>query len=103
MFDICHPGTIEVVCSLDWSYAQTSAWMSTLIPVRYQKRVVTAPSIESVRVAAAALPLKQAESLWLVDVCGCDYAQAAAEAGADERTIANRVRRARQSIHKITK
>jgi predicted DNA-binding protein (UPF0251 family) len=44
------------------------------------------------------LPFRQAKSLWLVDVCGCSYDQAAAEMRIDRADLAASVAAGRTSI-----
>lgn len=54
----------------------------------------------SIRTAASQLPIREAEAIWLVDVCGCSYTQAAAEARTSPQTIACLVSRARPAIRR---
>ncbi len=50
--------------------------------------------------AADRLPLDQAHALWLVDVCGLPYAQAANETGITPKRFAKRLHAARSTIRK---
>ncbi|NNF63098.1 MAG: sigma-70 family RNA polymerase sigma factor [Acidimicrobiia bacterium] len=54
----------------------------------------------SIRTAASELPIREAEAIWLVDVCGCTYAQAAEEARTSPQTISSLVSRARPAIRR---
>lgn len=52
----------------------------------------------TVRQAAAGLPIDQAKAVWLVDVCGYRYSEAAASVGVNRIEMAERINAARQSI-----
>lgn len=54
----------------------------------------------SVRAAAGELPFPQAQALWLVDVCGCSYAEAAAEARTTRESILCRVAGGREALRR---
>ena len=51
-----------------------------------------------VRVSSGELCFEQAQALWLVDVCGCSYDEAALEARTGRQQIASRVAGGRQLI-----
>lgn len=53
---------------------------------------------KAVRTAASDLAYEQAQAVWLVDVCGCDYEHAAAETQSSKREVADRVRAGRHQI-----
>lgn len=53
---------------------------------------------QRVRTAAAELPLDQARAVWLVDVCGYRYAQAADALAIDSSEVAARLAAGRQTI-----
>lgn len=53
---------------------------------------------DSVLASADRLPFLLAESLWLVDVCGLSYAEAAAEIGVPRDAVADRLHKARSEI-----
>jgi DNA-directed RNA polymerase specialized sigma24 family protein len=55
---------------------------------------------QSVRAAAGELPFPQAQALWLVDVCGCSYAEAAAEARTTREGIVRRVASGREALRR---
>ena len=55
-------------------------------------------SAGAVLAAVDTLPIDQAHALWLVDVFGCSYLQAAIETGADELATAQRVRSGRETV-----
>ena len=104
--ELCHLGLIEIGCLLDASWLQTSAWASTAIPRRRRTAPPTPSPAEhetfdaAVRHATDRLPLDQAHALWLVDVCGLTYAQAAAETGTNPKRFAKRLHTARTTIRK---
>ena len=52
------------------------------------------------RHATDRLPLDQAHALWLVDVCGLTYAEAAAETGITPKRFAKGLHTARTTIRK---
>ena len=52
------------------------------------------------RHATDRLPPDQARALWLVDVCGLTYAQAAVETATTPKRFANRLHTARTTIRK---
>lgn len=52
----------------------------------------------AVRAAVCNLPFTQARALWLVETCGCTYAQVAAETGADRQSVARDISDARTAI-----
>ena len=51
-----------------------------------------------VRGAVAAMPFEQAQALWLVDVCGCGYDQAAQEVLTTRTVLGERVAQGRRFI-----
>lgn len=53
---------------------------------------------QQVRMAAAELPIDQARAIWLVDVCGCRYDDAAAALQIDRDDLAARVAMGRRAI-----
>jgi len=85
--ELCHLGLIEIGCLLDASWLRNSAWASTAFPQRCGTAPPTPSPVEAETFDAAVhhatdqLPLDQAQALWLVDVFGLTYAQAAAETG----------------------
>lgn len=56
------------------------------------------PTAEEIRAATGVLTAKQACAVWLVDVCGLDYAQAGEVAGMSRGQIRRHVATARQSM-----
>ena len=104
--ELCHLGLIDLGCLLDASWLQTSAWASTAFP---QRRRTAQPDPRppehetfetSVRYATDRLPFDMAHAVWLVDVCGLTYADAAAETGTNPKRFANRLHTARTTIRK---
>lgn len=55
---------------------------------------------EDVRSSAAALPYEQATTLWLVDVCGCTYVEAAIEMRSSRTDVEHHVAAGRQSLRR---
>lgn len=53
---------------------------------------------QQVRMAAAELPIDQARAIWLVDVCGCRYDDAAAALQIDRDDLAARIAMGRRAI-----
>lgn len=53
-----------------------------------------------VRAAASELPFAHAQALWLVDVCGCTYTDAAAEASTTRGSIVRRVAGGRKALRR---
>ncbi len=104
--ELCHLGLIEIGYLLDAGWLQTSAWASTAFPPRLgpappDPRPVGHETFEAaVHHAADRLPLDQAHALWLVDVCGLPYAQAATETGITPKRFAKRLHAARSTIRK---
>lgn len=104
--ELCHLGLIEIGCLLDASWLQTSAWATTAIPRRRRTAPPTPTPVghetfdAAVRHATDRLPLDQAHALWLVDVCGLTYAEAAAETGITPKRFAKRLHTARTTIRK---
>lgn len=57
------------------------------------------PSTEAlIRTTAAELPIDQARAIWLIDMCGCSYDEAAATMGVTRDELATEVTSARQAI-----
>lgn len=52
----------------------------------------------AVRSAVDRLPFVLAQSVWLVDICGCSYEVAAANAGTSSHEMGHRIRLARRRI-----
>ena len=104
--ELSHLGLTDIGCLLDASWLQTSAWASTAFPPRRRTAPPTPSPAEhetfdaAVRHATDRLPLDQAHALWLVDVCGLTYAQAAAETGTNPKRFAKRLHTARTTIRK---
>ena len=103
--ELCHLGLVDVGCLLDAGWLQTSAWASTAFPRRRTAPPNPSPADHetfdaAVRNATDRLPLDQAHALWLVDVCGLTYAQAADETGITPERFAKRLHAARISIRK---
>lgn len=104
--ELCHLGLVDVGCLLDTSWLQTSAWASTAFPRRLRTASSHSGPTEhetfdaAVRHAADRLPFEQAHALWLIDVCGLTYAQAAEETGITPKRFARRLHAARTTIHK---
>ena len=104
--ELCHLGLIEIGCLVDASWLQTSAWASTAFPRRRRTSPTDSGPAQhdtfgaAVRHAADRLPLDQAHALWLVDVCGLTYAQAADETGITPKRFAKRLHAARSTIRK---
>lgn len=60
-------------------------------------------TVAVIREAASDLPIDQAKALWLIDVCGCGYDEAAETLGVDRAELAGRIGDARRAIrHSIT-
>ena len=53
------------------------------------------------RSAAALLPFEQARAVWLVDVCGCDYAEASTHIGTTKDQVATYVADGRVEIRRL--
>lgn len=51
-----------------------------------------------VRAATASLPFEEAHAIWLVDVCGCSYADAAIQSCTDVESIRRRVDQGRRRV-----
>ena len=104
--ELCHLCLLDVGCLLDASWLQTSAWATTAFPRRRRtvprdlRRGGHETFEAAVREATDCLPLDQAHALWLVEVCGLTYAEAAAETGTKPRRFAKRLRTARTTIRK---
>ncbi len=103
--ELCHLGLIEIGYLLDAGWLQTSAWASTAFPRRRTSPTDSGPAEHdtfdaAVHHAADRLPLEQAHALWLVDVCGLTYAQAANETGTTPKRFAKRLHAARSTIRK---
>jgi DNA-directed RNA polymerase specialized sigma24 family protein len=103
--ELCHLGLIEIGCLVDASWLQTSAWASTAFPRRRTSPTDSGPAEHdtfdaAVHHAADRLPLEQAHAVWLVDVCGLTYAQAADETGITPKRFAKRLHAARSTIRK---
>lgn len=54
---------------------------------------------EAVAASLPALTASEASAVWLVDVCGASYAEAAASLGSTPETVASTIRSARRRIH----
>ncbi len=99
--ELCHAGLLELGCLIDLSWIQTSAWLATAIPAGQTPRASPNGGFaDAVLEAADLLPADQAHALWLVDVCGCSYAQGAAETETTPGKFGRRVRSARNKIHR---
>lgn len=104
--ELCHLALTDVGCLLDASWLQTSAWASTVYPRRRRTTPTDASPVvhetfdAAVRNATDRLPIDQAHALWLVDVCGLTYAQAANETGITPRRFTKRLHAARSTIRK---
>lgn len=100
--DLCQASLFELGCLIDaLEWVPTSTWLASPGPSRRRRRAQHPGDFTaSVRAAADDLPLELAQALWLVDVCGCTYANGAGEVGIDRAAFATRVRDARQSIHR---
>lgn len=103
--ELRHLGLIEISCLLDASWLNASAWSSTAIRLRPTSPTDSGPEEHdtfdaAVRHAADRLPLEQAHALWLVDVCGLTYTQAANETGTTPKRFAKRLHAARSTIRK---
>lgn len=59
---------------------------------------IFADSYGFVRRTAAELPFEESHALWLVDVCGCSYADAARQSCVDADTIRARIASGRQRL-----
>ena len=104
--ELCHLGLIDIGCLLDASWFKASTWAGTAFPPR-RRNAPTDPSpaehetFESaVRHATDRLPLDQAHAVWLVDVCGLTYAEAAAETDTNPKRFTKRLHTARTNIRK---
>lgn len=104
--ELCHLGLIEIGCLLDAGWLHTSAWIASALPVRHTEPPPTnSHSVDDafahdVRAAADRLPFRQAHAVWLVDVCGLTYAEAATEIGTTPERFAKRLHAARTTIRK---
>lgn len=104
--ELCHLGLIDIGCLLDASLLQTSAWATTTFPPRRRSAPRDLSPAEhdtfeaAVRHAADRLPLDQTHAVWLVDVCGLTYAEAAAETRTTPNRFAKRLHTARTTIRK---
>lgn len=104
--ELCHLGLIDIGCMLDASWLQSSAWASAAFPRRRRsappdpRLAEHEPFETAVRHATDRLPLDQAHALWLVDVCGLTYADAAAETHTTPKRFAKRLHTARTTIRK---
>lgn len=105
--ELCHLGLIEIGCLLDAGWLHTSAWIASALPVR--RHAEPSPTnrqtgddafAHDVRVAADRLPFRQAHAVWLIDVCGLTYAEAATEIGTTPERFAKRLHTARTTIRK---
>lgn len=78
-------------------------WDSSLISLRNRsrrhiKQPNTPSEVEQIRLAAASLPYEQTAALWLVDVCGYSYNEAAADMRVSVETVRDRVAMGRNAI-----
>ncbi len=83
--------------ALAWSSFGSNALIPTLVDTPSTDASIAAFA-NQVRNATERLPFDQAYALWLVDVCGCTYDQAAHETNTSCMTIAAQVADGRRSV-----
>jgi len=100
---LCAIAVSDLGCVVDLACASGSTWLAPVTGPRRRRGPSSDEAFaDAVFVAVDTLPIDQAQALWLVDVCGCSYQQAAIEASANQAAIARRVRRGRETVrHRI--
>lgn len=101
--DICFEAAGGIVHALDavWSDRRFGGRRTAGSPsVGGVVRGAPIPALpdDLVRNAAAGLPIEDARSVWLVDVCGLSYGETACELGVSDGEVARSIRRARTRI-----
>ena len=96
MASVCEVAGHDLCAIVTW-WSHHVAALGTFRPQQLHRTPNTGFG-DAVREAADRLPIKQAEAVWLVDVCGLSYADAASAAGVSRDTLARRLHRARRFI-----
>ena len=95
--DICVESYGIVVQALDTGFVSHLSNLGFRAD-RRQRTHLEVQDPSPVKQHADELPFRQAQSLWLVDVCGCSYDQAAAEMRIDRVDLAASVAAGRTNI-----
>lgn len=100
--ELCIEGSGWMLHAIDGGASNMMTALRQFLPFAPRSTVVNAPAdrAEQTRRAAAELPIDQARAIWLVDVCGYCYADAAAVIDDDLETVAALVGHGRQAIRR---
>jgi hypothetical protein len=94
---------LRIKSCLAFGHSVDALWVGTVRNVltgfgRRGEESAAIPAVPTAREAAGELPMEQAAAVWLVDICGSSYADAAVELGCSREVIATSVAAGRVQI-----